>query len=86
MLHRAAVDGPDLEYELRGTGNRSSSSTAAQARYEPGRSRTSPLASSHRLLSYHRADFAGSSRLNEPATMATHAARCRRTRYHQGPT
>src|SRR5947209_1623497 len=35
MLHRAAVDGADLEYELRGTGNQWLDDTSAGAR-RPG--------------------------------------------------
>lgn len=43
------------------------------------------LASRYRLLSYHRADFAGSGRLNEPATMAAHAAHCHMPPAGQSP-
>lgn len=77
MPHRATVDGVDLEYELRGTGE-----SVVLIHWGVGAVWAEPLldqpalASRYRLLSYHRAGFAGSGRLNEPATMAAHAAHC----------
>ena len=78
MLRRAAVDGVDLEYELRGTGE-----PVVLIHWGVGVVWAGPLldqpalADHYQLLSYHRAGFAGSSRLAGSVTMATHAAHCR---------
>jgi pimeloyl-ACP methyl ester carboxylesterase len=77
MLDRIAIDGVDLEYELRGTGE-----PVVLIHWGVGAVWAGPLldqpalADRYRLLSYHRAGFAGSSRLNGSVTMATHAAHC----------
>ena len=77
MLRRAAVDGVDLEYELRGTGE-----PVVLIHWGVGVVWAGPLldqpalADHYQLLSYHRAGFAGSSRLDGSVTMATHAAHC----------
>jgi pimeloyl-ACP methyl ester carboxylesterase len=77
MLDRVAVNGTELEYELRGTGE-----PVVLIHWGVGAIWAEPLldqptlADRYRLLSYHRAGYAGSSRLDGPATMAAHAAHC----------
>ena len=77
MLQRATVNGVDLEYELRGSGE-----PVVLIHWGVGTVWAGPLldqpalAGRHRLLSYHRAGYAGSSRLDGPATMEAHAAHC----------
>jgi pimeloyl-ACP methyl ester carboxylesterase len=77
-MERATVDGVELEFELRGTGEPVvlihwgvSASWAEPLLDEPS------LVDRYRLLSYHRAGFAGSSRFERPITMAEHAEHCR---------
>jgi pimeloyl-ACP methyl ester carboxylesterase len=77
MPDRVAVNGVELEYELRGTGE-----PVVLIHWGIGAVWAEPLldqpalAGRYRLLSYHRAGFAGSSRLDGPATMAAHAVHC----------
>jgi pimeloyl-ACP methyl ester carboxylesterase len=77
MLDRIAVNGVELEHELRGAGE-----PVVLIHWGVGAVWAGPLldqpalADRYRLLSYHRAGFAGSSPLTEPATMAAHAAHC----------
>ena len=77
MLDRIAVNGVELEYELRGTGE-----PVVLIHWGIGAAWAGPLldqpalAGHYRLLSYHRAGFAGSTRLAGSVTMATHAAHC----------
>ena len=77
MLDRATVNGVALEYELRGTGE-----PVVLIHWGVGAVWAGPLldqpalAGRYRLLSYHRAGFAGSSPLAGPATMEAHAADC----------
>ena len=75
---RATVDGLELEYELRGSGETVvlihwgvSASWAEPLLEEPA------LADRYRLLSYHRAGFGGSSPIEGPVTIADHAEHCR---------
>jgi pimeloyl-ACP methyl ester carboxylesterase len=84
-MRRAAVDGLELEYELRGRGEPVVlihwGLCAAWAKPfidEPA------LAGHFRLLSYHRAGFAGSDRIKGPVSMAAHAAHCARLMRHLG--
>lgn len=77
VMERAAVDGLELEYELRGSGEPVvlihwgvSATWAEPLLDEPA------LAERYRLLSYHRAGFGGSSRIEGPVTMADHARHC----------
>jgi pimeloyl-ACP methyl ester carboxylesterase len=78
VMERAAVDGLELEYELRGSGEPvvlihwGVSATWAEPLLEER-----ALADHFRLLSYHRAGFGGSSPLEGPVTMADHAKHCR---------
>jgi len=77
MLQRATIDGIDLEYELRGTGEPVELIHWGVGAVWAGPLLDQPaLAGRDRLLSYHRAGFAGSSRLAGSVTMATHAAHC----------
>ena len=77
MLNRITVNGTELEYELRGTGE-----PVVLIHWGVGTVWAGPLldqpalAGHYRLLSYHRAGFAGSTRLAGSVTMATHAAHC----------
>jgi 3-oxoadipate enol-lactonase len=77
VMERAAVDGLELEYELRGAGEPVvlihwgvSATWAEPLLDEP------VLGDRYRLLSYHRAGFGGSSRIEGPVTMADHAQHC----------
>ena len=77
QMERAAVDGLELEYELRGSGEPVvlihwgvCAAWAEPLMDEPA------LADRHRLLSYHRAGFAGSDRIEGPVSIAEHAAHC----------
>jgi pimeloyl-ACP methyl ester carboxylesterase len=74
QLERAAVDGLELEYDLRGTGEPVllihwgvSVVWAEPLLGEPA------LADHYCLLTYHRAGFAGSSRIDGPVSIADHA-------------
>jgi pimeloyl-ACP methyl ester carboxylesterase len=75
---RAAVDGLELEYELRGSGE-----TVVLIHWGVSASWAEPLLEEHtladryRLLSYHRAGFGGSTPIDGPLTMADHAEHCR---------
>lgn len=77
MLDRAIVNGVDLEYELHGTGE-----PVVLIHWGVGAKWAEPLLGQpaltghYRLLSYHRAGFAGSGRLAGSVPMATHAAHC----------
>jgi pimeloyl-ACP methyl ester carboxylesterase len=84
-MERAAVDGLELEYELRGSGAPVvlihwgvSAVWAEPLMDEPA------LAGRCRLLSYHRAGFAGSERIDGPLSLADHAAHCARLMRHLG--
>lgn len=77
-MERATVDGVTLEYELRGSGEPVvlihwgvAAAWAEPLLNEPA------LADGHRLLSYHRAGFAGSSSVDGPLSMSDHAEHCR---------
>ena len=76
-MERAAVDGLELDYELRGAGEPVvlihwglCAAWAEPLLDEPA------LADRYRLLRYHRAGFAGSDRIQGPISMADHAAHC----------
>jgi pimeloyl-ACP methyl ester carboxylesterase len=78
-MSQAVVDGLELEYELRGSGEPVvlihwgvCAAWAEPLMDEPG------LAGSYRLLSYHRAGFAGSDRVEGPLSLGDHAAHCAR--------
>ena len=73
----ATVDGVDLEYEIRGSGEPvvlihwGVSATWAEPLV-----RQPALADHYRLLWYHRAGFGGSSKVETPITFADHAEHC----------
>lgn len=84
-MKRAAVDGLELEYDLRGSGEPVvlihwgvSATWAEPLLEEPA------LADRYRLLSYHRAGFGRSSPIEGPVTMADHAEHCRLLMRHLG--
>jgi pimeloyl-ACP methyl ester carboxylesterase len=85
QMQRAPVDGLELEYELRGSGEPVvlihwglCAAWAEPLMDEPA------LAARNRLLSYHRAGFAGSDRIQGPISMAEHAAHCALLMRHLG--
>jgi hypothetical protein len=72
-MKRTTVDGVELEYDLHGSGEPVvlihwgvAAAWAEPLLNEPA------LADEYRLLSYHRAGFAGSSSVDGPLTMADH--------------
>ena len=77
-MERAAVDGTELDYELRGSGEPvvlihwGVSATWAEPLLEQ-----SALADHYSLLNYHRAGFGGSSPVGAPISLADHAEQCR---------
>ena len=77
-MERARIDGVELEYELRGSGD-----PVVLIHWGVGAVWAEPLldeptlADSYRLLSYHRAGFASSSRIEGSISMADHAEHCR---------
>jgi pimeloyl-ACP methyl ester carboxylesterase len=79
MMNRISVNGTKLEYELRGTGT---GEPVVLIHWGVGAKWAEPLleqqalSSRYQLLSYHRAGFAGSGRLEGPPAMAAHAAHC----------
>ena len=86
-MRRAALDGLEMEYELRGSGDPVvlihwglSAVWAEPLMNEP------TLAAHHRLLNYHRAGFAGSARIPGPVGMAKHAEHCALLMRHLGIT
>ena len=77
-MERASLDGLELEYELKGSGEPVvlihwglCAKWAEPLMGEPA------LADRYALLRYHRAGFAGSDRVDGPLSMATHAEHCR---------
>lgn len=84
-MERVAVDGLELEYELRGSGEPVvlihwgvSAAWAEPLMDEP------VLTDCCRLLSYHRAGFAGSDRIEGRLSLADHAAHCVRLMRYLG--
>jgi pimeloyl-ACP methyl ester carboxylesterase len=84
-MKRAAVDGLELEYELRGSGEPIvlihwglCAGWAEPLLQEPA------LGDRYRLLSYHRAGFAGSDPVEGPIGMGDHAAHCALLMRHVG--
>lgn len=84
-MQRVTVDGVELAYELRGSGEPVvlihwgvSATWAEPLLEEPA------LADHYRLLSYHRAGFGRSSPIAGPVTMADHAEHCRLLMAHLG--
>jgi pimeloyl-ACP methyl ester carboxylesterase len=79
QMKRARVDGLELEYELRGSGE-----PVVLIHWGIGALWAEPLlaepalAERYRLLTYHRAGFAGSDGVEGPIGMADHAGHCHR--------
>jgi pimeloyl-ACP methyl ester carboxylesterase len=77
-MERARIDSVELEYELRGSGE-----PVVLIHWGMGVVWAQPLleepalADRYRLLSYHRAGFAGSSRIEGSISIADHAKHCR---------
>ena len=77
-MERAAIDGVELDYELRGSGE-----PVVLIHWGVGATWAEPLLEQralvdhYRLLNYHRAGFGGSSRIEGPIGFADHAAHCR---------
>jgi pimeloyl-ACP methyl ester carboxylesterase len=85
LKERAAVDGIELKYELRGSGEPVvlihwgvSATWAEPLLGEPA------LTDHYQLLNYHRAGFGDSSAIEGPVTMADHAEHCRLLTVHLG--
>jgi pimeloyl-ACP methyl ester carboxylesterase len=85
QMEQAAIDGVELEYDLRGAGEPVvlihwglSAAWAEPLLDEPA------LADRFCLLRYHRAGFAGSDRVQGPVSMAEHAAQCALLMRHLG--
>ena len=78
MANRISVNGTELEYQLRGTG---AGEPVVLIHWGVAATWAEPLldqpalASRYQLLSYHRAGFAGSGRLQGPPTMASRIPR-----------
>jgi pimeloyl-ACP methyl ester carboxylesterase len=84
-MDRAPIEGIELHYELRGSGEPVvlihwgvASAFAEPLLNEPA------LAGSYRLLTYHRAGFGASSRIEGPLTIADHARHCVLLMQHVG--
>ncbi len=85
VMERATVDGLELAYELRGSGEPVvlihwgvSAAWAEPLLEEPA------LAHGFRLLTYHRAGFGDSSPIEGPVSIADHAEHCRLLMRHVG--
>lgn len=79
MRDRVSVGGIELEYELKGAGEPVVFLHGGLGAVWAELFLDQPaLADHYQLLSYHRAGFAGSGRMEGPSTMAAHAAHCRR--------
>lgn len=84
-MGRAGVDGLKFEYELQGRGE-----PVVLIHWGLCAAWAKPfidapaLADHFRLLSYHRAGFAGSDRIQGPVSIADHAAHCARLMRHLG--
>jgi pimeloyl-ACP methyl ester carboxylesterase len=84
-MQRACVDGVDLEYEIRGTGEPVVLVHAGVLAdwFVPLIARPE-LAASHRILHYHRPGYAGSGRVDGPLSIAGQAALCHGLMRHAG--
>src|SRR5258705_9157177 len=82
---RAALDGVELEYEVRGAGE-----PVVLVHHGAGVDWFRPLleepalADRHRVLTYHRVGYGGSSRSAGPVSFAQEAAHCRSLIHHLG--
>lgn len=84
-MKRAALDGVELEYEIRGAGE-----PIVLVHHGAGADWFDPLleervlSARYRLVRYHRAGYAGSSRLVPPLTFAQEARNFRALMHHLG--
>jgi len=84
-LERAALDGVELEYEVRGAGEPVMLVHAgACGDWFKGLMEQPALAGRHRLVRYHRVGYAGSSHLPGPVSLADQAGHCRSLMRHLG--
>jgi len=89
MPNTIGVNGTELEYQLRGT---TAGEPVILIHWGVAATWAEPLldqralASRYQLLSYHRAGYAGSSRLHGPPAMAAHAAHCQQLMRELGIT
>jgi pimeloyl-ACP methyl ester carboxylesterase len=78
-MERASVGGVELEYELTGSGEAVVlMHWGIGATWAEPLQREAALAERYRLLTYHRAGFAGSDRVEGTISMADHAEHCAR--------
>ena len=84
-LERAALDGVELEYEVRGEGEPVVLVHAgASGDWFAGLMEEPALADRHRLVRYHRVGYRGSSHPPGPVSLADQAAHCRSLLRHLG--
>jgi pimeloyl-ACP methyl ester carboxylesterase len=84
-LERAALDGVELDYEVRGSGEPVVLIHAGVcADWFKGLVEEPALAGRYRLVRYHRVGYAGSSHLQGPVSLADQAAHCRSLLRHLG--
>jgi pimeloyl-ACP methyl ester carboxylesterase len=85
-LERAALDGVELEYEVRGAGEPVMLVHAGclSADWFRGLMEQPALAGRHRLVRYHRVGYAGSSHPPGAVSLADQAAHCRSLMRHLG--
>ena len=77
-MEQAAIDGIEVEYELRGSGEPVVViHWGVSARWAEPLLAEPILAERYRVLRYHRVGFGGSSRVEGPIGMADHAEHCR---------
>jgi pimeloyl-ACP methyl ester carboxylesterase len=77
-MELAAIDGIEVEYELRGSGEPVVViHWGVSARWAEPLLAEPILAERYRVLRYHRVGFGGSSRVEGPISMADHAEHCR---------
>jgi pimeloyl-ACP methyl ester carboxylesterase len=85
QMDRAALDGVELEYEVQGAGEPVVLMHAGVCAdfFKPLMAEP-VLADRYRLVRYHRAGYAGSSRVAGPVSIAQQAAHCRSLMHHLG--
>jgi pimeloyl-ACP methyl ester carboxylesterase len=85
QMDRAALNGVELEYEVRGAGEPVILMHAGVCAdfFQPLMEETA-LAHQYRLIRYHRVGYVGSSRLPGPVSIAQQAVHCRSLMHHLG--
>jgi pimeloyl-ACP methyl ester carboxylesterase len=85
QMNRAALEGIELEYEVRGAGEPVVLMHAGVcADFFKPLMEEPALADQHRLVRYHRVGYAGSGRLAGPVSIAQQATHCRSLLHHLG--